>query len=105
MNQRGISGFKCKVKGCTNEFCGYCNGWHDNKYICDEMKSGTVFVWPTKCPKCLIPTFKDGGCNHITCRCGCHWCYKCGEGFSSPDMCYSHLSEKHGGCFDYEFDD
>lgn len=53
-----------------------------------------------KCPKCKTPTYKDGGCNHITCPCGCHWCYKCGEGFGCASKCYEHLSHVHGGCFD-----
>ena len=58
--------------------------------------------WNKKCPKCKVLTYKDGGCNHISCPCGCHWCYKCGAGFSNPDDCYDHMTEKHGGCFDYD---
>ena len=37
------------------------------------------------CPKCGIPTFKDGGCNYMKCsdgdgpvsNCPCEWCFQC----------------------------
>lgn len=95
----------CKNSSCKNILCQFCMCWHLSTYICDERKSGKNFSWPTKCPRCKAPTFKDGGCNHITCPCGCHWCYKCCAGFNTADKCYEHLSFVHGGCFDYHFDD
>ncbi|KAK8842585.1 hypothetical protein M9Y10_025443 [Tritrichomonas musculus] len=95
----------CHEKGCKNLLCPFCNCWHESTFICPEKKEGKQFTWPTKCPKCQTPIFKDGGCNHITCPCGCHWCYKCGEGFKTAAQCYAHLSKVHGGCFDYQFDD
>eukprot|EP01084_Bolivina_argentea_P167346 290456_1 len=30
------------------------------------------------CPKCKRTVEKTGGCDHITCICGTHWCYICG---------------------------
>merc|ERR1712224_143300 len=30
------------------------------------------------CPHCTTLVSKDGGCNHITCKCGGHFCYGCG---------------------------
>ncbi|KAK8839260.1 hypothetical protein M9Y10_032191 [Tritrichomonas musculus] len=102
---KGDKTYKCKVDNCKNVLCEFCMCWHDSKYICEEKKSGKGFTWKTKCPKCKAPTFKDGGCNHITCPCGCHWCYKCCAGFTTAEKCYEHLSQVHGGCFDYHFDD
>ena len=31
------------------------------------------------CPSCKIVVEKTVGCNHITCRCGAQFCYKCGS--------------------------
>ena len=30
-----------------------------------------------KCPYCVSPINKNGGCNHISCVCGEHLCWKC----------------------------
>jgi len=49
-----------------------------------------------KCPACDAATVKVSGCNHITCRCGAHWCYQCGEQFEA-DTIYDHMNEEHGG--------
>ena len=43
---------------------------------------------------------KVSGCNHMSCTCGSHNCFKCGACFRLAGECYEHLSEKHGGCFD-----
>eukprot|EP01083_Nonionella_stella_P041325 112037_1 len=48
-----------------------------------------------QCPGCQMPTVKISGCNHITCNCGSHWCYECGEAFG-PDYIYDHMAEEHG---------
>jgi len=49
-----------------------------------------------RCPGCNAPTVKSSGCNHITCRCGVHWCYECGEA-KTADTIYEHMDEAHGG--------
>ena len=101
---RGNRVFKCTNQECKNSYCDFCLSWHDENYICQQKKDGKALKWEKFCPKCKAPTFKDGGCNHISCPCGCHWCYKCGKGFSTPNKCYDHMSIEHGGCFDYQFD-
>ena len=30
-----------------------------------------------QCPGCRVRTYKDGGCNHMTCRCGHQYCWLC----------------------------
>eukprot|EP01105_Mastigella_eilhardi_P016009 TRINITY_DN3673_c0_g1_i2.p1 TRINITY_DN3673_c0_g1~~TRINITY_DN3673_c0_g1_i2.p1 ORF type:complete len:620 (+),score=192.96 TRINITY_DN3673_c0_g1_i2:214-1860(+) len=41
------------------------------------------------CPKCRKATEKNGGCNHIACTCGAHWCWMCGGSFTSQTV-YTH---------------
>lgn len=50
------------------------------------------------CPGCGIQTFKDGGCNHITCMtCDIHWCWTCGQEFGNDEI-YDHMADC-GGIF------
>ncbi|KAJ2978061.1 hypothetical protein NQ176_g4026 [Zarea fungicola] len=49
-----------------------------------------------ECPGCTTLTEKQGGCNHITCPCGTHWCYVCGQKSTAWDI-YGHISLEHGG--------
>jgi len=30
------------------------------------------------CPNCHVIARREDGCNHIVCRCGCHFCFGCG---------------------------
>ncbi|KDO33935.1 hypothetical protein SPRG_01814 [Saprolegnia parasitica CBS 223.65] len=54
------------------------------------------------CPGCSVETEKTGGCNHITCNCGQHWCYVCAAGFDSADDVYAHLYATHRGIYDFD---
>lgn len=55
----------------------------------------------TPCPHCKVYVEKTYGCNHITCKCGTHFCFIDGLQFSA-DKIYDHLQREHGG---YGFDD
>jgi len=50
---------------------------------CDEeagqaANSNWIQANSKPCPKCKKPVAKDGGCNHVTCRCGQSFCWHCG---------------------------
>lgn len=91
---------KCDVKSCKDVFCNACLGWHPADFMCEEKKSGKSFVWQKKCPKCGVPTSKNGGCNRITCpKCGCNWCYVCGKGYKTAAECYAHMKKIHGNSY------
>ncbi|KAF5009882.1 hypothetical protein FDECE_3933 [Fusarium decemcellulare] len=51
-----------------------------------------------ECPGCGVVTQKVGGCDHISCPCGTHWCFACGKGMDA-DSIYSHIGRVHGGLF------
>lgn len=87
----------CNFKDCHNIYCiEPCHSWHPF-----NPSSPCTFVWSgKKCPKCHVPTVKSEGCNHIACRCGCHWCYFCEFGpCNSKGEVYAHMRDKHGSYY------
>jgi hypothetical protein len=81
--------FACRKLDCYLVYCPQCKSWHQRDRPC--ITEGK------KCPKCHVAIVKDGGCNHVTCRCGCHLCYACMAVFATPGECYSHLTHVHNG--------
>jgi hypothetical protein len=45
------------------------------------------------CPTCKTPIEKNGGCNHITCKCGTHFCWLCNADIT--DVRYNHSCGRH----------
>jgi len=45
-----------------------------------------------ECPNCRLKIEKIYGCDHITCTCGQHFCYRCGKGFKNASDTYLHLN-------------
>jgi hypothetical protein len=88
-------GQSLKCEHCNLFFCGACRTWHEMDEGCDMGE----IPGAKRCPKCLTPVFKTSGCNHITCRCGCHWCYKCRQGFEQKAHCYRHMTNEHGSYY------
>lgn len=70
-----------------------------NNWRCDPCTPKALESRSVLCPGCGVATEKMGGCDHITCPCGAHWCYGCGKQFSY-DSIYSHLSSEHGGLYE-----
>jgi len=61
------------------------------------------FDFQKTCPGCDAMTYKAGGCNHMTCPvCNTHWCWICRWKASNSDEIYSHLTQTHGGSFDFQ---
>ncbi|KIM39596.1 hypothetical protein M413DRAFT_415587 [Hebeloma cylindrosporum] len=53
-----------------------------------------------RCPTCRAMIEKTEGCNHMTCRCGAHICWKCMNVFQTGRETSDHLIAAHGGIFD-----
>ena len=70
------------VQEARNWVCELCSNWKSEQ----EVKS---------CPSCKTLVEKIGGCNHITCVCGAHWCYECGA--EPEEDIYEHMHSEHGG--------
>jgi len=87
----GTRNIHCRKWGCPFSYCRACRTWSDREHECFKELSVE-----RRCPKCLVPTYKTEGCNHMECPCGCHWCYACGQGFASSGEVYNHMVEVHG---------
>jgi IBR domain, a half RING-finger domain len=65
---------KCHTVGCA--LCGKDAASHVNG-LCgaatEEMAARVLGQKP--CPGCKAWTEKEGGCRHMTCKCGTHWCW------------------------------
>ena len=75
-----------KCPHCPNFYCHFCKIWHDPNYICER----TIIKLP-ECPFCHHHAEKISGCDHISCPCGKHWCYRCGFGARTAEEIYQHL--------------
>ncbi|KAL8366504.1 hypothetical protein RB595_005004 [Gaeumannomyces hyphopodioides] len=101
--------FTCPA--CIESTCTACHGNAHQGYTCAEFRDlgagghGALARAKAKlgirdCPRCKTPIEKTEGCNHMTCPCGAHICWKCLAVFDAPAPCYTHLRNSHGGISD-----
>ena len=64
--------------------------------ICPDCQSNVVKI----CPGCSVSTEKNGGCNHISCICGVHWCWTCEISMKEEEI-YSHITVHSNEYQDY----
>jgi hypothetical protein len=83
---------------CSTTYCGLCrNPWmygmmtHTDRSCrnfirCSGVETETnpedrfaLAAFSRRCPGCTRRTERIAGCNHISCPCGMHWCYECGQ--------------------------
>jgi len=91
---------------CLSEKCNHCifaqpspecgGGAEALHTYCDECRKPAPDM--KKCPSCDTMVQWTGGCDHITCGCGAHWCFVCETEFTSATI-YNHLSTEHGGLY------
>ena len=96
---------------CFSTICSACNEEAHEGMTCEERRvhrdpgeQERLFnVWANEhgkqCPECGRMIEKSEGCNHMTCLCGAHFCWKCGKSFSA-DKIYGHMDTAHGGMHD-----
>jgi hypothetical protein len=79
------NGTKHYCPKCSTALCLTCHQVFHEGFTCKEYQNfddaDLAFIrvarekmW-AKCPRCGIRVEKSMGCNHITCRCGDHFCY------------------------------
>ena len=94
--------------GCGVEIDFTIRNWSCEKCISSkekiEMNNGknreeSFIKKQKKCPTCNQGVEKNGGCNHITCLCGTHFCYICQEEIDSLDP-YEHFQTSNCNLYD-----
>ncbi|KAL9658444.1 hypothetical protein ABK040_005988 [Willaertia magna] len=92
--------FDCPV--CKKNYCVLCEKSHSGNRKCGEDEENERLFSEflknnTKpCPKCDNPIEKNSGCNHITCKCGAHFCWECLFLGKNSKEVYEHLNKVHG---------
>lgn len=74
------SEMRCMI--CNTKFCKKCEKIYEPKHKCDEgdVESLKFIQSLVKCPGCLLPVFKNQGCNSITCsNCNTNFEYTTGK--------------------------
>lgn len=76
-----ITCYKCLIVGCAlcgkdeashvNGFCGQAT--EEMLKVADEHEH--LSRGEKRCPTCKAWTAKDGGCRHMSCKCGTDWCW------------------------------
>ena len=80
--------FNCGMEPHQPATCAMLINW--KKKVADDSETFNWLSANTKlCPKCNNPVEKNGGCNHISCKCGAHFCWMCNNLFSTATV-YNH---------------
>ncbi|KAK1758198.1 hypothetical protein QBC47DRAFT_134021 [Echria macrotheca] len=84
----------CRVNTCIN-----CNGRfhftackepvYRNIYADKAFQKLRKMMGWQRCPRCRRVIEKNQGCNHMSCVCGCEFCYLCGRDYFSDHDCRS----------------
>ncbi|KAH9852449.1 hypothetical protein C2E23DRAFT_181059 [Lenzites betulinus] len=83
----------CPDRTCTTRTCARCKAAVEesttaNTHVCAHstdhravVRLGTTLGW-VRCPGCEQLVERNGGCPHMTCRCGTEFCYSCGKHYN-----------------------
>ncbi|TNV80165.1 hypothetical protein FGO68_gene10166 [Halteria grandinella] len=104
---QGVNKYRCQK--CNKYICVDCKAEFHNGIECKEYQerlrparekeAEALFLKAAEqmglknCPFCKIPVEKISGCDHIKCKCGKEFCYKCG-GVYKQCQCYKNQQDR-----------
>jgi hypothetical protein len=106
--RHSLEGRILQCPSCFSTICSACDEEAHEGITCQEsrdqknsqLQDRLFNEWADengkRCPGCRSVIEKTDGCNHITCRCGAHFCWRCGQTFSAAEI-YEHMNTAHGG--------
>ena len=88
---------KCRIA----EFCLKCtrasHGGECDRL--DEASEQLIRENTRACPRCNTNVEKNGGCNHMSCRCGAHFCWLCNQHYERNQINDHYLGmDPYGRC-------
>jgi len=108
---------RVECSACGSPLCGGCGEGAHPGYTCTEAAAGgdrgLLVLHATRqfrahdrnsarpCPGCSELIGRAGGCEHMACRCGAHWCFSCGwpwHGSETAQEVYNHLGAEPFHC-------
>lgn len=87
---------------CFSTICAACGEVSHEGLTCEErriqhdpevIERRNRQLGYRRCPHCNAWIEKTGGCNHVSCTCGTHICWRCMDSFSSSEI-YTHISSR-----------
>lgn len=101
--------FQCGMNVHSPADCDEYAQWNEDRFrLLDAENYRFLMQRFKRCPKCKAYTERNRGCNHMTCRCGHHWCFMCKGPWSKHGAetggyykCLLYQNEKKG-MLDYE---
>jgi hypothetical protein len=97
---------------CFSTICPSCHEEAHEGMTCNERKLHSnpaeqerlTNEWAAmngvkKCPTCSVWLEKTEGCNHMSCKCGAHICWRCMGVFTAGTI-HAHMQTEHGGIYD-----
>ena len=103
---------KQQFASCPSCFAGVCTACNEDAHTgrnCDEVRRAKdeerlndklcTDQNYKRCPNCNVLVEKTAGCNHMSCRCGTHFCWLCMQAFQTGKETYDHMSQVHGGFY------
>ncbi|CAM0875830.1 unnamed protein product [Alopecurus aequalis] len=85
--------FNCAAPAHSPVPCPMWDKW-DAKFRGDSENLKWISLHTKSCPGCHKPIEKNGGCNHVSCRCGVQLCYACGGFRDSRHNCNRYDEDK-----------
>jgi len=79
---------KATCTKCQASFCFRCGQENHVPSKCIDVEAFLPLLSSSElavrklskpCPGCHAPIEKNDGCNHMTCKCGVHWCWLCAQ--------------------------
>eukprot|EP01119_Soliformovum_irregulare_P015496 TRINITY_DN4362_c0_g2_i3.p1 TRINITY_DN4362_c0_g2~~TRINITY_DN4362_c0_g2_i3.p1 ORF type:complete len:493 (+),score=104.76 TRINITY_DN4362_c0_g2_i3:122-1480(+) len=86
--------FRCKVDWHVGVNCEAYQRWCIENGMGDDLFGDLIQnqSWK-KCNRCKIFVAKNEGCDHMTCRCGYQFCYRCGNKYPcKPGQCVQNMN-------------
>jgi ariadne-1 len=89
--------FKCASPAHSPVPCSMWDQW-DAKFRGESENLKWISLNTKSCPGCHKPIEKNGGCNHVSCPCGMHLCYACGQNLAGHTC--NRYDEKKAASYD-----